>query len=145
MELANSLEDSAALGHSLNRVGNWFLNREQPRQALRYHHKALKIFQDLNDAHGRAETLDLLGVTSYNVGDLIQGTEYFHQAINLLRELDDRELLTSSLIHLTMASGFDVLDTEVPAATVDQAIRIRSCSQTSLWIFTFRQWSANRR
>ena len=34
--------------------------------------------------HGIAETLDLLGMTSYLGGDLVQGTIYYEQAIATL-------------------------------------------------------------
>ncbi len=63
--LAQALEDPVLHARSLNRIGNWHLNVEQPHEALRYHREALAIFQQLHDSHGIAETLDLLGMTSY--------------------------------------------------------------------------------
>jgi tetratricopeptide (TPR) repeat protein len=102
IELAQVLDDPNFEAHSLNRMGNWHLNVEQPLEALRYHREALNIFQKLRDQHGIAETLDLLGMTSYLGGDLVHGTAYYEQAIALFRELDDRHGLTSSLATLTL-------------------------------------------
>ncbi len=95
--LSQSLDDPALHARSLNRIGNWHLNVEQPHEALHYHHDALAIFQHLHDAQGIAETLDLLGMTSNIGGDLIGGTAYYQQAITLFNELGDKPELISSL------------------------------------------------
>ena len=97
--------DRSTLAHSLNRLGNWHLNVERPLEALAHHQEALNIFQGLADQPGIAETLDLLGMTSYLSGDLLGGTAYYMQAVALFRELDDRQGLTSSLATLTMRAS----------------------------------------
>jgi DNA-binding CsgD family transcriptional regulator len=114
--LARTMDDPAALAHSLNRLGNWYLNVEQPHDALRCHQEALATFQALSDWRGKAATLDLLGMASLLSGDLIQGTSYCQQAIVLLRELDDRQRLISSLVTLMMCGGVYETETLVPAA-----------------------------
>src|SRR6266852_2627048 len=76
LDLAQALGDPTLHAHSLNRLGNWHLNVEQPLEALRYHQEALTMFQQVHDRHGLAETLDLLGMTSYLGGDLLRGTTY---------------------------------------------------------------------
>lgn len=113
--LARTLDDPATLAHSLNRLGNWYLNAEQPQEALRCHQEALAAFQALSDWHGKAATLDLLGMASLLSGDLIQGTTSCQQAIVLLRELDDRQRLISSLVTLMMCGGMYETETLVPA------------------------------
>ncbi|HLX57696.1 MAG TPA: LuxR C-terminal-related transcriptional regulator, partial [Ktedonobacteraceae bacterium] len=105
LTLARTMNDPATLAHSLNRLGNWHLNIEQPQEALRCHLEALATFQALSDWRGKAATLDLLGMASLLSGDLIQGTIYCQQAIVLLRELDDRQRLISSLVTLMMCGG----------------------------------------
>ena len=117
IELARTLDDPKLEAHSLNRMGNWHLNIEQPLEALSYHREALTIFQKLHDQKGIAETLDLLGMTSYLGGDLVQGTAYYKQAVTLFRELDDRHGLTSSLATLTLSGATYQTDTMVSAAT----------------------------
>jgi len=116
-ELAGTMNEPSMLAHSLNRLGNWHLNLERPVDAIQHHQKALTIFQELQDKHGIAGTLDLLGMTSYLGGDLIQGTTYYRQAIELFRELDDRQGLTSSLATLTLRGATYQTDTMVSAAT----------------------------
>ncbi len=113
------MDDPLTLAHSLNRLGNWHLNIEQPREALRYHQEALTLFQQAHDSHGIAETYDLLGMTTTLGGDLLQGTAYYQQAIVLFRELDDRQGLASSLATLMVlgeGGGYET-ETMVPAPT----------------------------
>ncbi|MGZ3611038.1 MAG: helix-turn-helix transcriptional regulator [Ktedonobacteraceae bacterium] len=116
-ELAQTMNEPSMLAHSLNRLGNWYLNLEHPNEALEHHQKALTIFEALHNKHGIAETLDLLGMTSYLGCDLTQGTIYYKQAVALFRELDDRQGLTSSLATLTMRGPTYQTDTMVSAAT----------------------------
>ena len=105
LSLARTLDSQPNLAHSLNRLGNWYLNIEQPHAARQHHAEALRIFQELDDHSGVAETLDLLGMASYLGGDLIGGTDYYERAVTLFRELDDRQGLASSLATLTMRAG----------------------------------------
>ena len=105
LALARSMDDPAKVAHSLNRMGNWYMNAEQPHSALRCHQEALAMFGGLNDRHGLAETLDLLGVTSYVSGDLMQSAVYYEQAIAFFRELDERERLPNSLATLMLCGG----------------------------------------
>jgi predicted ATPase len=77
LERASGLEASDALAQSLNHIGNWHLNVEQPGQSLRYHEEALAVFQKLGDERGIAETLDLLGMASALGGDLVQSAAYY--------------------------------------------------------------------
>ncbi len=119
--LAQSLNDPALHARSLNRIGNWHLNVEQPQEALRYHREALTIFEQLHDPRGIAETLDLLGMTSYLGGDLIQGTAYYHQAVALFREFGDRQGLTSSLATLTLRGPTYQTDTMVSEVSLAEA------------------------
>ncbi|HLJ32655.1 MAG TPA: AAA family ATPase, partial [Ktedonobacteraceae bacterium] len=121
--LSQSLDDPALHAHSLNRIGNWHLNVEQPHEALRFHREALAIFQQLQDARGVAETLDLLGMTSYLGGDLIGGTAYYQQAVVLFRELEDKPGLASSLATLTLRGPNYQTDTLVAASSLTEAYR----------------------
>ena len=116
LALARTMDDPAALAHSLNRLGNWYLNAEQPDEALRCHQEALATFQALSDRRGKASTLDFLGMASLLSGDLIQSAVYNQQAIVLFGELDDRQRLISSLVTLMLCGGHYQNDTVVPAA-----------------------------
>src|SRR2546423_195332 len=116
LALARTMDDPATLAHSLNRLGNWYLNAEQPDEALRCHQEALATFQALSDRRGKAATLDFLGMASLLSGDLIQSAVYNQEAIVLFGELDDRQRLISSLVTLMLCGGHYQNDTVVPAA-----------------------------
>ena len=117
LELARRMDDPLTLAHSLNRLGNWRVNIEQPREALRYHQEALTVFQGVHDSQGIAQTYDLLGMANSLGGDLYQASAYYQQAIALLQELDDRQGLTSSLATLMCLGGEYETETMVPAPT----------------------------
>jgi predicted ATPase len=116
LALARTMDDPSSLAHSLNRLGNWHLNVEQPQEALHRHHEALATFHALPDWRGKAATLDLLGMASFLNGDLIQGAISCQHAIVLSRELDNRQQLISSLVTLMMCGGVYETRTVVPAA-----------------------------
>jgi tetratricopeptide (TPR) repeat protein/DNA-binding CsgD family transcriptional regulator len=117
LALARHMDDPVTLAHSLNRLGNWYVNIEQPREALLYHQEALTLFQHAQDQHGLAETYDLLGMTATLGGDLPQGNIYYQQAVELFQELDDRQGLASSLATLAILGGEYETETMVPAPT----------------------------
>jgi DNA-binding CsgD family transcriptional regulator len=124
LEQARHMDDPLTLAHSLNRLGNWHLNIEQPREALQYHQEALTLFKQLQDRHGLAETYDLLGMTAVLGGDLLQGTSYYRQAVELFQELKDRSGLTSSLATLAVLGGEYETDTMVPdPASYNECLR----------------------
>lgn len=102
LDLARNLEDDSIVAQTLNRVGNWYHNLGQDREALSYHQEALALFREHDDRRGMASTMDLLGIVSYQLGEVIQGADYLEQAIPILRELDDRQGLVNTLTNLTV-------------------------------------------
>src|SRR6266702_4159196 len=144
LALARGMGDPLTLAHSLNRLGNWHLNVEQPLEALRYHQEALATFQGMNDQHGLAETLDLPGMANYLSGDVFQGTAYYQQAVALFQRLDDRQGLVSSLAQLTVACGSDLMGPTLLILSFaeslhygEQALKIaRDIGQRSVEAFT---------
>lgn len=97
VELARALDDRTALAHSLNRLGNWYLNAEKPDEGLGYHDEALGIFAALGDDEGLASTLDLIGMTRFMAGDAERALGAYAHAIPLLRRLGDRQTLSTAL------------------------------------------------
>ena len=121
VDQARTLGDPAVVAQSLNRLGNWYANVEQPAEALRYHGEALTIFESLGDKPGVAATVDLLGLASAFVGD-VNGTEkYFRRAIALFRELGDRPALASALANLSQGSVLYFVDLVIEADTLTSA------------------------
>lgn len=95
---AQGLGDAKSQARSLNRVGNWLVNTGQVADGLQAHQDALAIFEILQDRAGRAESFDLLGMANGIFGDNIQAVEQYDRSIQILRTLNDRQGLISSLI-----------------------------------------------
>ena len=102
LDLAHLMEDQTAIAHSLNRLGNWQMNKGRLNEALGYHRQALDIFETLDDQAGLAATLDLLAMTSNQSGDAEEAVTFWQRAIVILRELNDRQTLSSSLANMVM-------------------------------------------
>jgi DNA-binding SARP family transcriptional activator/Flp pilus assembly protein TadD len=98
LELARNMNDAASLGRSLNWMGNWYANAEDPKMAAEFHKEALEIFDDLGDQQGLARTLDLLGIVNLLGGDHSASVGYYDRAVALFQELDNRPALLSSLM-----------------------------------------------
>ena len=106
LELARAQNDPVSIGHSLNRIGNWWVNVGQTDESLRAHREALEFFEQQQDKSGMAETLDLLSVTSGMSGDVIAAQQYAERAIALFRELSDKPGLVYSRMPLNANVAF---------------------------------------
>ena len=133
LEHARALGDAALIAESLNRVGNWHVNVQQPREALRFHLEAKTLFEQVHDRRGVAETTDLLGMASLKNGDCRQALHHYERAIAMFRALDVRASLASSLAATVLLGGAYVHDeTIVPGgwslvaseAAGEEALRI---------------------
>jgi tetratricopeptide (TPR) repeat protein len=125
LDLARKLDDPPALAHSLNRVGNWHVNVEQPTEGERHHREALAIFEHLDDRRGIAETLGLLGLAEYMQGNPVEAVGYLDRAIALFRDLDDRASLTSALSHRGVSvTTYHSCTAATPPEFARQAIRM---------------------
>lgn len=130
LERAIDLGNLALIAHSMNRLGNRYINAERVSNALDYHQRALELFQTLNDRQGLAATYDLLAVCMMISGDTVASADYYQQAMGLFRELDDRRGLASSLAtfgFLHRNYGTDLVVTRQTfaesAAYMDEALR----------------------
>src|SRR5581483_7425283 len=115
LDLAREHNDPLLLAHSLNRVGNWYLNNEDPERALTYHREALKIFEAQGEMRGIEETTDLLGMTYTLGGDLFQAKQNYLRSLDLAKEFGDKTSLISILITLTFHAPSGQFYTMVPA------------------------------
>ena len=123
LELARAIGDPSLVAHSLNRIGNWHLNLDEPHPALQHHRAALSTFERLDDGRGVAETLGLLAMTNYLGGDLVAGADYCQRAIAAFRVLDDRQALTESLATLALGAATMFTDSMVAALSLPEALR----------------------
>jgi DNA-binding CsgD family transcriptional regulator len=134
--LARTMDDPAALGHSLNRLGNWHMNIDQPTSALQYHSEALSIFEAIDDTPGLGKTLDFVAITYGVIGNATQSMNHYERAVPLLRKHDDRRTLSSALINAatftlgswtTVALGMEELPASLGAdagEAAEEAIRL---------------------
>lgn len=119
LSLVRTLDDPAAVGYTLNHMGNWRMNQELPFAALRDHQEALTIFQSLSDTRGIAQTLDFLGVTSFNCSDLVQARHYYQQGLPLMEQLGDQRGVMHIVSGLSLIIEFDL---DYDAIHVDEAV-----------------------
>ncbi len=95
--LARDLDNTAIYARSLNRLANWLINTGQVIESFGAHQEALHIFANSGDRRGMAETFDLLGMAHGISGATVDSVEHYTRAIALFRELDEPQLLSSSL------------------------------------------------
>jgi DNA-binding SARP family transcriptional activator len=122
LALARNMGEPKNLARSLNRVGNWHANIEQPAEAIDFHQEALAILEDLAERPGQADTLDLLGMACYMVGDMGQSLAYYERAVALFRELDNRRGLVSSQAMMSMVVRATFTVEVPPGADMAQSV-----------------------
>jgi DNA-binding CsgD family transcriptional regulator len=96
LALARAHGDAARIARSLNRVGNWHLNLEQPAPARRFHEEALGLFEQMQDDCGVAETVDLIAMTNHIAGDETEAVRHYDRATELFAALGDRRGLATA-------------------------------------------------
>jgi tetratricopeptide (TPR) repeat protein len=152
--VARKLGDAAKLASTLNYIGNWHINIEQPLKGLSYHHEALRAFETLQDMTGLADTRDLLGAAYWLNGDFVQSMTNCDLAIPSFRALDKREHLASSLAMranmgtnfyndstVTVARAFsEVLHDGEEAITLAQAIGKRAAEAFARAVMVGNLW-----
>ncbi len=95
--LADAIADPLLRARSANRLGNWFVNVGRIEEGIALHDEALRIFASASDVQGQAETLDLLGMATGMLADMVRSVDYYRDAIELLRPLGPSAILCSSL------------------------------------------------
>jgi len=97
LQVARSIGDPPLIARSLNRIGNWFSNRENPHAGIPHHDEALAIFEAANDQRGVAETVDLIAMAHHIAGAQSNAATAYERSIDLFSALDDRRALTNAL------------------------------------------------
>jgi predicted ATPase/DNA-binding CsgD family transcriptional regulator len=122
LDLARALGDQRLIARSLNRVGNYHVNIEEPVEAISRHEEALQIFEALNDTEGIGETVDLLGMTWLLGGDLGKSRAYYQKAARIFEERGNRQGYISAKATMSILSGAYHTETLPPAATFEEAM-----------------------
>jgi DNA-binding NarL/FixJ family response regulator len=105
LTLIDALDEPLKRARTLNRLANWHLNVDEPLKAKTYHREALAIFETAGDVSGTARTCDLLCMAYMLSNKMDDAVSYGERAVDMLRALDDRQPLSSSLITLPFASA----------------------------------------
>lgn len=105
LDVAQRSDDRRLPIRLLNRLGNWHANRGETTVALRLHEEALALAEASGDRAGVAEALDLLGITRYLADDYVGAAAEYRRAVPVLREVDDRQTLTTALSMLALTLG----------------------------------------
>jgi DNA-binding NarL/FixJ family response regulator len=123
LDLARAIGDPAVLAQSLNWVGNWHANVDQPFAARSFQQEALAIFRQLGHRRGIAATIDQLGMATFLCGDLPQAATHAREAAALFRQLDDRQSLVSTLGWLCECGGWYGSEACLPAFSLGEGQR----------------------
>lgn len=123
LHLCRELDRPELLARTLNRVGNLYVNADRLDDALRCHGEALTIYRALGDQRGQADTLELLGLTSYMGGDVFASVGHYDGAIALLRLLDDQRGLATVLIPAMLCCSHTLFSALATPATTPEGIR----------------------
>src|SRR6185312_7786048 len=102
LELARAVDDAPLVAHSLNRVGNWYVNREDPHSGIPHHDEALAIFERAGDRRGVAETVDLLAMAHHVAGTQATAVQLYERSIALFTALEDRRGLANAMAVLSV-------------------------------------------
>jgi DNA-binding CsgD family transcriptional regulator len=105
LSVARSLEDESLVARSLNRIGNWHVNLEEPRAGLPHHEEALAIFERLGDEGGVAETVDLIAMAHHIAGEERAAGECYERSLALFAATDDRRGTANALGVLALCTG----------------------------------------
>ncbi|MEP6620880.1 MAG: AAA family ATPase [bacterium] len=97
LDVARAIGDKPLIAHSLNRVGNWFVNRDDPQSGIPYHDEALSIFERASDSRGVGETVDLLAMSHHIAGAQDTAVKLYERTVDIFAALDDQRALANAL------------------------------------------------
>jgi DNA-binding CsgD family transcriptional regulator len=132
LELSRRIGDGSLIAKSLNRVGNWHINVEEPRAGLPYHEEALAIFEGASDPSGVVETVDLIAMTHHCAGEERAAAEAYERAVSLFGQADDRRGLANSLGVLTLSGGSYHVSSTTPFFTKTVGEELEAVRSVSL-------------
>jgi len=121
-DLALGLSDPKFHAHSLNRLANWYVNVGRNLEGLQAHRLAFAIFEQEADRQAMADTLDLMGMATLQLGDQVASGQNYQRAIGLFRALSDKRGLASALIG-SSHSAYWAETVSVPLRTRDETLR----------------------
>jgi DNA-binding CsgD family transcriptional regulator len=126
LAVARAVGDERLIARSLNRVGNWHVNLEEPQAGLPHHEEALAIFERLGDTAGVAETVDLIAMAHQVGGEEHAAATYSERCVSLFSEINDRRGLANALGILTLSGPCYHVSSTTPFATATAEDELRA-------------------
>lgn len=125
LALTGELDDFTLRARSLNRLGNWLQNTGRIQEAIETHQEALRLFEMQQNREGMAQTLEMLGMAHYFMGDPAGAVkDFFERVIELFRTLDDSQSLFSALTGRAMDVAPEMIETTFSALrTRDECVQ----------------------
>lgn len=116
LTLSETFSDSTLRARSLNRLGNWLQNTGQIQEALEAHQEALRLFGIQGDRQGMAQTLEMLGMAHFFIGDPARSvSDFAGRAIALFRSLGDSQNLFAALAARTLDVAPEMIESTYSA------------------------------
>ena len=132
LALARTVGDERLVARSLNRVGNWHVNLEEPRAGLPHHEEALAIFERLRDVAGVAETVDLIAMAHHVGGEQHSAARSYERCVALFADLGDRRSLANALGVLSLCGPSYHVSSTTPFASVTPTEELRAARPIKL-------------
>ncbi|MCC6626559.1 MAG: AAA family ATPase [Chloroflexi bacterium] len=142
LALARRLDDGPLTAQSLNRVGNWHSNRDEPARAVLLHQEALALFEAAGDERGVADTLDHLAMPSFMGSDVSLAVTYCERAIASWRRLGDQSRLSNCLAMLAACCFGGELDMATTGVIDRPASYGQACGHEALRLARAIDWPA---
>ncbi|HUQ84599.1 MAG TPA: AAA family ATPase [Gemmatimonadaceae bacterium] len=126
---ARTLGDELLVARSLNRVGNWHVNLEEPHAGVPHHEEALAIFERVGHEEGVAETVDLIAMAHHVAGEERAAGTRYEQSVALFARIDDRRGLANATAILALCGTSYQSSTTTPFASpaVEEELRSLEC------------------
>jgi DNA-binding CsgD family transcriptional regulator len=125
LRVARTLGEESLVARSLNRVGNWHVNLEEPHAGIPFHEEALAIVERHTDAAGITETVDLIAMSHHVAGEQGNAASHYTRSLANFAQRDDRRGLANAraLLALCGPSYQSSSTTPVTSDTVDEELR----------------------
>jgi tetratricopeptide (TPR) repeat protein len=100
---AQRLGDRGAEGVALSKLGSAYRRQSEPRWAIDYYQRQLRIARETGDRQGEGAALGNLGLAYAELGNIRRAVAYYQQHVELARELGDRRGEASTSWNLGLA------------------------------------------
>ncbi|WP_299465194.1 tetratricopeptide repeat protein [uncultured Microscilla sp.] len=96
LHLARELEFQQGIGAAINNIGISYYFKSDYSKAIEQYHKALEIFQAINNLRGISSIYNNLGIIQRRQGNHIKALEYYQKALTIQEKLKDKLLMSYS-------------------------------------------------